>query len=73
MQNKYTYEKQGSIDEVLNKIPMVLHLEEDLKIYVETITLRDFIFWKEIMNDEMDSFISNGTCALVDLPLVLHL
>ena len=29
---------------------------------------RDSAFWKEAVNDEMDSLFSNGTWILVDLP-----
>ena len=29
---------------------------------------RDLAFWKEAMNDEMDSVLSNNTWVLVDLP-----
>ena len=59
---------EGSRDEVLNKIPMVLHLEEDPKTYTEAMASRDSAFWKEVVNDEMDSLLSNGTWVLVDLP-----
>lgn len=31
---------------------------------------RDFAFWKEAINDEMDSILSNKTWILVDLPSV---
>ena len=31
-------------------------------------TSRDSSFWKEAINDEMDSLLSNGTWVLVDLP-----
>jgi hypothetical protein len=30
---------------------------------------RDADFWKEAVNDEMDSILSNNTWVLVDLPL----
>jgi hypothetical protein len=29
---------------------------------------RDVAFWKEAVNDEMDSILSNNTWVLVDLP-----
>ena len=59
---------EGGRDEVLNKIQMVIYLEEDPKTYTEAIALRDSGFWKEAVNDEMDSLLSNGTWILVDLP-----
>ena len=48
---------------VLNKIPILLNVEEDLtpKTYNESLALRDSFFWKEVINDEMDSLLSNGT------------
>ena len=30
---------------------------------------RDVAFWKEAVNDEMDSIMSNNTWVLVDLPV----
>ena len=60
---------EGSRDEVLNKIPMVLHLEEDPKTYTEAMASRDSTFQKEAVNDEMDSLLSNGTWVLVDIAM----
>ena len=40
---------------------MVLHLEEDPKTYTEAMASRDSAFWKETVNDEMDSLFSNST------------
>ena len=59
---------EGTRDEILNKIPIVLHLENDPKTYNEAMTSRDSSFWKEAINDEMDSLLSNETWVLVDFP-----
>ena len=59
---------EGSRTEVLNKIPIVLNVEDDPKTYSEAIASRDSAFWKEAINDEMDSLLSNGTWELTDLP-----
>ena len=59
---------KGSRNEVFNKIPILLHLEEDSKTYKEALASRDSAFWKEAINDEMDSLMSNGTWVLCDLP-----
>ena len=59
---------EESRDEVLNKIQMVIYLEEDPKTYTEAMASRDSAFWKETVNDEMDSLFSNSTWILVDLP-----
>ncbi|KAK3004689.1 hypothetical protein RJ639_018715 [Escallonia herrerae] len=60
---------EGSRDEVVNKIPIVLHLEEDPRTYSEAMVLRDSAFWKEAINDEMDYLLSNDTWVLVNLLL----
>jgi hypothetical protein len=59
---------EGDRDKVLNKIPIVLNTEEDPKCFNEAMSSRDAAFWKEAVNDEMDSILSNNTWVLVDLP-----
>uniref|UniRef100_A0A2N9EYR8 Reverse transcriptase domain-containing protein n=1 Tax=Fagus sylvatica TaxID=28930 RepID=A0A2N9EYR8_FAGSY len=44
------------------------NVEEDLNTYNEAMTSRDAVFWREAVNDEMDSILSNNTWVLVDLP-----
>ena len=46
---------------VLNKIPIVLNTEDDPKTFEEAMASRDSVFWKEAVNDEMDSILSNNT------------
>ncbi|KAL0303193.1 UNVERIFIED_CONTAM: Retrovirus-related Pol polyprotein from transposon TNT 1-94 [Sesamum radiatum] len=53
---------------VLNKIPILLTIEGDPKTFIETMTSRDVAFWKEAVNDEMDSLLANNTWVLTDLP-----
>ena len=55
---------------VLNKIPILLNVEEDItpKTYKEALASRDSSFWKEAINDEMGSLLSNSTWVLVDPP-----
>ena len=49
---------------------MLLNVEDDdPKTFGEAISSRDAAFWKEDINDEMDSIVSNNTWVLVDLPL----
>ena len=43
-------------------------IEDDPKSYEEAMASRDSAFWKEAVNDEMDSILSNNTWVLVDLP-----
>jgi hypothetical protein len=59
---------EGSREIVLNKIPILLNIEEDPKTYGEAMAYRDVAFWKDAINDEMDSILSNNTWILVDLP-----
>ena len=54
---------------VLNKIPIVFSTEDDPKTFEEAMTFKDSTFWKEAVNDEMDSILSNNTWVLVDLPI----
>ena len=46
----------------------VFNIEENLQNLKEALTSLDAIFWKETVNDEMESLISNRTWKLVDLP-----
>ena len=46
-----------------------MNIEDDPKTFQEAMTSRDATFWKEAINDEMDSITSNNTWVLVDLSL----
>ena len=63
-----TFLVEGDRNGVLNKIPLLLNIEEDPKTFNEAMSSRDASFWREAVNDEMDSIISNQTWILVDLP-----
>ena len=54
---------------VLNKISIVFNTDDDPKSYEEAMASRDSTFWKETVNDEMNSILSNNTWVLVDLPI----
>nr|GEX20411.1 hypothetical protein [Tanacetum cinerariifolium] len=43
--------------------------EDDPKTFDEAIKFQDAAFWKEAINDEMDSIMCNNTWVLADLPL----
>nr|GEU84680.1 hypothetical protein [Tanacetum cinerariifolium] len=43
--------------------------EDDPKTFDEAMKSHDVAFWKESINDEMDSIMGNNTWVLVDLPL----
>ena len=53
---------------VVNKHNVVLNIEDDPKTYSEAMSSRDSSFWKEAIDDEMDSINGNNTWVLVDLP-----
>nr|GEW69146.1 hypothetical protein [Tanacetum cinerariifolium] len=55
---------------VVNKIPVLLNVEDAPKTYKEAITSRNSAFWKEAIDDEMNSLVSNNTWELSDLPQV---
>ena len=59
---------EGNRQVVLNKISVVFNTEDDPKSYKEAMASRDSIFWKEAVNDEMNSILSNNTWVLMDLP-----
>ncbi|KAL0447664.1 UNVERIFIED_CONTAM: hypothetical protein Slati_1894300 [Sesamum latifolium] len=59
---------EGDRNIVLNKIPILLTVESDPKTFTEAMTSRDVAFWKEAVNDEMDSLLANNTWVLTDLP-----
>ncbi|GKD83034.1 glucose-6-phosphate isomerase 1, chloroplastic, partial [Tanacetum coccineum] len=54
---------------VINKIPVLLNVEDAPITYKEAITSRNSAFWKEAIDDEMDSLVSNNTWELSDLSL----
>ena len=43
-------------------------MKEDPKTYEEGMKSIDVIFWKETINGELDSILSNHTWVLTDLP-----
>ena len=46
----------------------MFNTEDDPKTFVEVMASRDLAIWKEVVNEEMDSVLSNNTWVLVDLP-----
>ena len=45
-----------------------MNVEDDPNSLSEALTSRDVVFWKESIDDEFESLISNLTWVLVDLP-----
>ncbi|KAJ0712899.1 putative RNA-directed DNA polymerase [Helianthus annuus] len=62
------YLVEGSRDEIKIQYQYCFNIEEDPKTYSEAMASRDVAFWKEAINDEMDSIMQNNTWKLSDLP-----
>ena len=56
------------IDKLDKSFVCVHMIEEDPKTYEETMSSIDVSFWKDVINSEIDSIISNGTWEVYDLP-----
>ncbi|KAL0435451.1 UNVERIFIED_CONTAM: Retrovirus-related Pol polyprotein from transposon TNT 1-94 [Sesamum radiatum] len=59
---------EGSRDEVSTLYPYCFNVEDDPKTFDEAMKSQDVAFWKEAINDEMDSIMGNNTWVLADLP-----
>ncbi|GKG50626.1 hypothetical protein Tco_0538750, partial [Tanacetum coccineum] len=55
-------------DKVSNQHPYCFNVEDDPETFDEAMKSQDFAFWKEAINDEIDSIMGNNTWVLVDLP-----
>ncbi|GJT71928.1 zinc finger, CCHC-type containing protein [Tanacetum coccineum] len=49
-------------------VPKKVTEEDDPKTFDDAIKSQDVIFWKEAINDEIDSIMGNNTWVLADLP-----
>ncbi|GKD47864.1 zinc finger, CCHC-type containing protein [Tanacetum coccineum] len=59
---------EGTKDEVSNQHSYCFNVKDDHKTFDEAIKSQDVSFWKEAINDEMDSIMGNNTWVLADLP-----
>ncbi|GJZ83038.1 zinc finger, CCHC-type containing protein [Tanacetum coccineum] len=59
---------EGTRDEVFDQHSYCFIVEDDPKTFDEAMKSQDVAFWKEAINDEMDSIMDNNTWVLVDLP-----
>ncbi|GJX78951.1 zinc finger, CCHC-type containing protein [Tanacetum coccineum] len=53
-------------------VPEEVTKEDDPKTFDEAMKSQDVAFWKEAINDEMDSIMGNNTWVLADLPPVIQ-
>ncbi|GJY55403.1 zinc finger, CCHC-type containing protein [Tanacetum coccineum] len=59
----------GTRNEVSDQHTYCFNVEDDPKTFDEAMKSQDVAFWKEVINDEMDSIMDNNTWVLADLPL----
>ncbi|KAJ9543865.1 LOW QUALITY PROTEIN: hypothetical protein OSB04_023572 [Centaurea solstitialis] len=62
-----SYLVEGNHKKVTREIIFSINIDDDPKTFEETMSSRDASLWREAINDEMDSIMSNGTWVLVDL------
>ncbi|KAJ9553005.1 hypothetical protein OSB04_017050 [Centaurea solstitialis] len=62
------YLVEGSRDEIGSQFPYCYSIEEYPKSFDDAMKSQDVAFWKETINDEMDSIIGKNTWVLLDLP-----
>ncbi|GJU05496.1 zinc finger, CCHC-type containing protein, partial [Tanacetum coccineum] len=55
-------------DGVSSQHSYCFNVEDDPKTFDEAMKSQDVAFWKEAINDEMDSILGNNTWVLADLP-----
>ncbi|GJU30793.1 zinc finger, CCHC-type containing protein [Tanacetum coccineum] len=55
-------------DEVTDQHSYCFNVEDDPKTFDKAMQYQDVAFWKEEINDEMDSTLGNNTWVLADLP-----
>ncbi|GJX54943.1 zinc finger, CCHC-type containing protein [Tanacetum coccineum] len=60
---------EGTRDEVSDQYFYCFNVKDGPKTFDEAIKSQDVAFWKEAINDEMDSIMGNNTWVLADLPL----
>ena len=60
--------ENNDVDKINDVFVSTFLIEEDPKTYNEVVTSIDANFWKEAINSELDSIMSNHTWDLVDLP-----
>ncbi|GJR67136.1 zinc finger, CCHC-type containing protein [Tanacetum coccineum] len=63
---------EGTKDEVSDQNSYCFNFEDDPKTFDEAMKSQDVAFWKEAINDEMNSIMGNNTWVLADLPLGIY-
>jgi hypothetical protein len=63
-----TYFIEGNSQVVVNEVGVCYNIENEPSNIEEAMKSRDATFWKEAIDDEMESIMFNNTWILVDLP-----
>lgn len=63
----FMYLVKGTRESKSSQTLVALNIESDPKTYDEAMKSDDAAFWKEAINDEMDSMMGNQTWKLVDV------
>jgi hypothetical protein len=53
---------------IVNEVGVCFNIENETSNIEEAMKSRDATFWKETIDDEMESIMFNNTWILVDLP-----
>ena len=60
---------EGNVQNITHKTKLTIDDNSDDPVtHSEAISSQDAVFWKDAINDEMRSIMSNQTWELVDLP-----
>ena len=59
---------EGSRENIGNNASICFNMESDPQSFEEAMKSQDVAFWKEAIQDEMDSIMGNKTWKLVNLP-----
>nr|GEW10507.1 reverse transcriptase domain-containing protein [Tanacetum cinerariifolium] len=62
------YLTEGKMDEISDQRSYCFNVEDESKTFDEAMKSQDVAFWKEVINDEIDSIMGNNTWVLTDLP-----
>nr|GEW28416.1 zinc finger, CCHC-type [Tanacetum cinerariifolium] len=59
---------EGTRDEISDQHSYCFNVEDDPKTFDKAMKSQDVAFWKEAINDQIDSIMGNNTWVLTDLP-----
>ena len=63
----FVYLVEGTRDSIENEISYVYNISSNLSTFKEAMESQDVPFWKEVVQDKIDSIMKNNTWVLVNL------